>query len=280
MTMTPTHWTCPVCRAPLALAERSYRCEHGHTFDRAKEGYVNLLLASQKRSAEPGDARAMLRSRREFLECGYYAALAEALAARCRAERQARGASAFALLDLGCGEGYYAGRIAAALAGEAPRAWVGGIDIARDGVRMAARRYADVDFAVASTARLPVADASLDLAVSVFAPTDPAEIRRTLRPDGIYLRVTPGPRHLFELRTLIYDDPREHEAPPTVLEGLAYAGSESLSFPLAIAGEGDVARLLHMTPYYWQADPACQQSIQAMAQLATQADFRLDRFRA
>ena len=269
-----------MCRAPLALADHSYRCEHGHSFDRAREGYVNLLLASHKRSAEPGDARAMLRSRREFLERGYYAPLAEALAAHCRAERHARGTSAFTLLDLGCGEGYYTGRIAAALTGDGEPAWVGGIDIARDGVRMAAKRYPEVDFAVASTARLPLADASVDLAVSVFAPTDPAEIRRTLRPGGVYLRVTPGPRHLFELRALIYDDPREHEAPPTALDALAYVGSESLRFPLTVGGQGDVARLLHMTPYYWQADPACQQSIQAMAQLATQADFRLDRFRA
>lgn len=276
--MTASHWICPVCQQPLAVTGGVYRCVNDHSFDRAKEGYVNLLLASHKRSAEPGDARAMLRSRREFLERGYYDPLAERLASRGVEARRAQAGAPFALLDLGCGEGYYTGRIAAALS-EMPPTWIGGIDIARDGVRMAAKRYPGVDFAVASTARLPVADDSLDMALEVFAPTDVGEIRRALRPGGLYLRVTPGPQHLFTLRSLVYDTPREHAPAPTTLEGLEHVSAEDLSFDLEIEGERDAGRLLMMTPYYWQADPARQRAIQAMDTLSTRADFRLDLFR-
>ena len=273
--MPRSHWICPVCREPLEHHAGQYRCAQGHCFDQAKEGYVNLLLASHKRSAAPGDDRQMLRSRREFLEQGHYAPLAERLAAHARGEQSARGGR-FALLDLGCGEGYYTAGIARAL----PGAWVGGIDIARDGVRMAARRYPELDLAVASTVRLPVADASLDMVLCVFAPTDDREIRRVLKPGGAYLRVTPGPRHLFELRALIYDAPREHAAATTAIEGMTHTGREALRFPLNLTRAGDAARLLAMTPYYWQATAAQQTSIRERQTLAVQADFCLDLFRA
>ena len=41
-------WKCPNCASALTphLAEKPYvlRCENGHSFDVAKQGYVNLLL--------------------------------------------------------------------------------------------------------------------------------------------------------------------------------------------------------------------------------------------
>lgn len=280
--MSTSHWTCPVCQQPLKQRDRQYSCPEGHSFDQAREGYVNLLLASQKRSADPGDARAMLRSRREFLERGYYAPLADELAGRCREYRVSHPEAPFALLDLGCGEGYYTARIASALQDchASAGVWVGGIDIARDGIRMAAKRYRAIDFAVASTARLPVADASMDALVSIFAPSQDVEIRRVLKPGGCFLRVSPGPRHLFELRALIYAAPREHAPAETEIAGLTHVQRRRLGFDLAVSGVGDVARLLAMTPYYWQATPEQQAQICELESLATKADFTVDLFRA
>ena len=278
--MTISHWTCPVCQQPLAHDARQYRCANGHCFDEAREGYVNLLLAQHRHSTAPGDDRQMLQSRREFLDQGFYQPLAEALVERSRAERaQREGAHPFCLLDTGCGEGYDTARVADALRAEAPDCWIGGIDIAKEAVRMAARRYPQVAFAAASNARLPVGDASLDAILRVFAPGNDAEVLRALRPGGLFLHVTPGPRHLFSLRAEVYATPREHDATVVPIEGLEHVERIELRSDCRIEGPGNVARLLSMTPYYWQADAATQARIQALEALPTTLHFLIDGYR-
>ena len=72
---------CPVCGNALTLQERVFRCESGHAFDQAKEGYVNLLRTSKPGDAM-GDDKLSARSRRDFLNRGYFAPLRDALAAK------------------------------------------------------------------------------------------------------------------------------------------------------------------------------------------------------
>ena len=94
---------CPLCGEPLARREKSYICPHGHSFDLSREGYCNLLPVNQKHSKAPGDDKNMAAARSAFLSKGYYAPLREAL---CQLAVCATG-SAPAVLDTGCGEGYY-----------------------------------------------------------------------------------------------------------------------------------------------------------------------------
>jgi len=77
--MTRPIFICPVCLSALTRTERSYVCEKGHVYDISKEGYVNLLLANQKNSREPGDSKEMLDARKSFLNKGYYKPLARAV---------------------------------------------------------------------------------------------------------------------------------------------------------------------------------------------------------
>ena len=231
--MSDTCWACPVCHSPLTASERSFHCANGHSFDRAKEGYVNLLLAHQKRSANPGDDRQMLRNRREFLEQGYYQQLAELLAQRCAEFARQGAGERFTLLDTGCGEGYYSGRISDALHGIGGKPiWCGGIDISREAIRMAARHYKTVQFAVASNAALPVAEQGMDCIVQVFAPGYDEQVVRALRPGGLFIAVTPGPRHLYALRQRVYDQPREHEAALRTVAGLVHETRETLDYTI------------------------------------------------
>lgn len=277
---TSALWTCPVCQRRLSLTRHSYRCDDGHSFDLAREGYVNLLLAQQKHSANPGDDKAMLRSRREFLEQGYYQPLADRLVQLAGELREARADSGFALLDSGCGEGWYLGQIATALQarGRAGLA-IRGSDIARDAMRMAAKRYRGLHFAVASNAALPLADASLQLLLRVFAPGSDAEVARLLAPGGHFLVVTPGPRHLYALRELIYREPREHDAEVVAIAGLEHLARHCVDFSLTLTRPGDCARLLAMTPYYWQADAETQARIAKLPCFTTPAEFRIDLYR-
>lgn len=277
--MHPSHWNCPVCQHALSTDGRQFRCANGHSFDMAREGYINLLPVQRKRSASPGDDRQMLHSRRDFLEKGHYRPLADRLAQLCATAQRANSAHPFTLLDTGCGEGYYTGLIADTLYEQAADIWVGGIDIAKEAVRMAARRYPAIDFAVASTAALPVADASLDLITRIFAPGTDSEVCRALRPGGLFIQVTPGPRHLFRLRELIYDTPREHQAAVADVAGLTHEQRIELDYELRIDDQADIGRLLAMTPYYWQADQAKQAHIASLTTLHTEASFRIDCYR-
>ena len=98
---------CPICGELLQLTDKQYRCPKNHSFDVARQGYVNLLAVQQKHSLNPGDTREQVLSRREFLEAGFYAPIAETLIA----EAKALGISG-QILDVGCGEGYYSAQLA------------------------------------------------------------------------------------------------------------------------------------------------------------------------
>ena len=118
---------CPVCGAELEKQEHALRCSAGHSFDIARQGYVNLLPVQQKRSLHPGDTREQVASRRRFLDTGLYAPICDALC-ETAAELGASGP----VLDVGCGEGYYAARLARALGCE-----LVGLDISKESVRCA-----------------------------------------------------------------------------------------------------------------------------------------------
>ena len=72
--------TCPICQAPLSLVDNGVACPANHRFDRARQGYLNLLPVQHKNSRDPGDNAAMVEARRRFLEGGHYAPLAARLA--------------------------------------------------------------------------------------------------------------------------------------------------------------------------------------------------------
>ena len=91
---------CPICGEALCREDRQYRCEKRHSFDIARQGYVNLLPVQQKRSLHPGDTREQVLSRRAFLDAGYYSPIAETLC-ETALELGATGP----ILDIGCGEG-------------------------------------------------------------------------------------------------------------------------------------------------------------------------------
>ena len=194
-------WMCPHCTQPLEACESGLFCVNGHRFDRAREGYVNLLPVQHKRSKHPGDNVEMVRGRRALHQAQLYRPLAEALC-----DLVATCTDVSTLLDIGCGEGYYDGMLSARLSDLS----VYGVDIAKTAVRLAARDYRCHDYAVASSRNLPVMTSSIDLAMCIFSPVKDSEVARTVRPNGYYLEVGPAAQHLWELKTALYEQPRKH----------------------------------------------------------------------
>lgn len=238
---------CPICSEALHPLDNGVQCPQGHRFDRARQGYLNLLPVQHKKSRDPGDNAAMVEARRRFLDAGHYAPLARRLA-ELAAER-----SPSRWLDIGCGEGYYTARLAEAL----PAADGYALDISREAVKRACRRAPQLTWLVASMARIPLADASCDLLASVFSPLDWQEASRLLAPGGGLLRMGPTREHLLELRGRLYDEVRDYDdekhlalIPP----GMQLAHSETLSYPLQLDSAEARADLLAMTPHGWRAN--------------------------
>lgn len=257
-------WACPVCQSPLVKQECQWLCDNNHSFDIAKQGYSNLLLANQKRSADPGDTREMMDSRRAFLSAGHYQPLAAKLVELLSGLLPAQGA----LLDSGCGEGYYL----SALQQARPDLLLYGIDISRDAVKLAARQNRSVSFSVASSFHLPVLPDSLDGVLRIFAPGDNAEVSRVLKSEGKLVVVAPGPRHLFALKQIIYPEAREHLLPDAP-ESFELIEQHSVSYELALQGNETVKQLLAMTPFYWKASAQAKAQLGAAESLTTEVDF-------
>jgi 23S rRNA (guanine745-N1)-methyltransferase len=271
---------CPVCAGPLSRQPQRYVCERGHSFDVAREGYVNLLLGHQKASPNPGDSREMVVQRQAFLEAGYYLPLARRLGDLIAAVSSAGTTDRVAhLLDAGCGEGYYLRQIEAALASggtPAERAFWG-LDISRDAIRRAARRDRLATYLIASVHRLPFPDSSLDLIWQVFAPPEYGEFGRVLRPGGGLIVVRPGPEHLAGLKRLLFAEPRAHPEELEPTPGFRLLSSDRLTYSIELRDPATIQALLGMTPYYWTAGPSGRARLTGVAQLATPVDFVIHR---
>lgn len=265
---------CPLCAAPLEREAGAYRCGGGHSFDVAREGYVHLLPPNQKHSALPGDDRDMVLARREFLSKGYYQPLLNTICS----QMLAFSGEAPVLLDAGCGEGYYTAGVCRALraAGKRPRA--AGTDISKFALRTAARREREAEFAVASSYHLPLAEESVDVLLNCFSPLALEEFRRVLKPAGWFLYVVPGPRHLWEMKEILYETPYPNEEKETPYEGFAYREIAPVEEAVTLENRADLQNLFRMTPYFWKTPRAGAERLAALETLTVRTSFRVHVF--
>lgn len=270
-----SQFCCPLCGQALAGAPAGLRCPGGHCFDRAKEGYVNLLPVHQKHSKAPGDDKGMVAARRAFLDRGWYDPLRRAL---CELALESAG-DAPRILDAGCGEGYYTAGVREALlaAGRLPQ--VAGIDISKFSLQKAGKRYPGIEFAVASAYRLPVADGSVDLLLNVFSPLAIDEFRRVLKPGGRYLYVVPAAYHLWELKQILYDRPYPNEERETPYQGFSYEKIVPVTYAIHLPDQADIHALFQMTPYYWKTSREGAARLEKLRELDCRIDFRIHVFR-
>lgn len=234
-------FSCPLCHQPLSREKNSYICPQRHQFDMAKEGYVNLLPVQHKRSRDPGDSAEMIQARRAFLDAGHYQPLRDAIVAQLRERLDEK---ATAVLDIGCGEGYYTHAFADVL----PEITTFGLDVSKVAIKAAAKRYPQVTLCVASSHRLPFSDTSMDAIIRIYAPCKAEELARVVKPGGWVITATPGPRHLMELKGLIYNEVHLHAPHAEQLEGFTLQQSDELCYPMRLRGDEAVA-LLQMTPF-------------------------------
>lgn len=278
-------WKCPNCASPLVpmLEQKPYvlRCEHGHSFDVAKQGYVNLLLPQKRGAALPGDSAEMVRARTAFLDGGYYRAFSDGVNALVCDTVAAQNISRPVILDAGCGEGYYTARLHEALSVGGCTPVCAGFDLSRDAVSHGAKRakaagQADtLSFAVASLFEMPVCDSCADMIINLFAPVADAEFARVLKPGGYLLMAVPAEEHLWGMKQVLYETPYKNEVRRDTLEHFTLTEVRRVTDTITVTDPDHIRALFAMTPYYWKTAPADRDRLYAQDKLKTEIAFDL-----
>ena len=265
---------CPICREALHLDGKTWQCVNRHSYDQAKQGYVNLHVVQHKHSKSPGDTPEAVAARRRFLQTGAYQPLQQAVSELLQS------ISAKTVLDIGCGEGYYT----QAMANVVPQ--VVAVDIAKSAVQTAAKqaqqsnehnKVQNITWVVGTGAVLPVLDQSMEVCTSLFSPLPKAEMLRVLKKQGYLIIVTPAPQHLFAIREALFDEVKAHE-PDKFLAQMA--PEFSLISKQIITTDLDLDQqqlkdLIAMTPYAWKAKADKRQALEAQSSFQISASFCL-----
>lgn len=278
---------CPVCGEPLAETTagtaRALRCPRGHSFDVARQGYVNLLAG---RAPHSGDSAEMVAARADFLTAGHYDPVSDALAAAATQAvqhlREVSSLDAYPLVvDAGAGTGRYLGAVLAAL----PDAVGLALDVSKPALRRAARVHPRAAAALADTwQRLPLADGSTAVLLNVFAPRNGAEFHRVLDPAGTLLVVTPAADHLTELveaLDLLRVDPDKADRVAASLGGHFTPVSSTVHRAELALTRPEVATLVGMGPSAWHTNPtALAERLAALPEpVRVRVAVRLDAYR-
>ena len=225
---------CPHCGAALSRAGAAVRCEDGHSFDVARQGYLSLLAGG---SAHIGDSAAMVAARERFLAAGHFDPLSEQLSAGL--------GEPGVLVDLGAGT---ARHLARAL-DDLPAARGLALDVSKPALRRAARAHPRAAAVACDVwGALPLRDGAADAALTLFAPRNPPELTRVLRSGGRALIVSASPGHLAELAAplgLLAVGERKRERLADQLAGLEISDRRELEWTLHLdrAGARDLAAM-------------------------------------
>ena len=252
---------CPKCKEKLEERGGSLYCLNNHCFDIAKEGYVNLMLANDKHSLNPGDNDDMVVSRDLFLNKGYYSKMAQEVSNIVSKYKRK------VVLDAGCGTGYYTKQLVVNN--------VYGIDISKKAVKIASKKDSNISFAVSSVFNTPFKDNTFDAIISIFSPLAFEEFSRILKDDGIVVCVYPGEMHLIELKKAIYGT-------ETILNDKAVSSDMFTSIEKQnvkgrmLLNKDDISNLVRMTPYFYTTPKEKLDNLNGVESLDVQYDFIIE----
>jgi len=231
----------------------------GHAYDKAKSGYVNLLVGSSTKSH--GDDEDMVNSRTRFLRQGYYKPLENRLIELIKELKIT------SLVDLGCGEGTYTNAIQEAL--NIP---VIGIDLSKTALKSASKSNKKVIYVLANITKSPLADQETDAVLSVFSPIDLNEVERIGKRFLIFVR--PCPDHLIELKQELYEHVLKNPQPETNLSQMKCIVEEELKFIMNFDHDS-INDLLNMTPYVHTSRKEDVLRVKSLTGLMVSAQFHI-----
>ena len=247
---------CPVCRKKLIKIDSTYKCENKHSFDIAKEGYINLYLHKSQRSGDNSD---MIKARRDFLNKDYYKFLLDEINKLLDINDS--------LIDLACGEGYYTSKFI-------PKDKIG-IELSKTGLKIASKNDKDTLYILSTIFNTPLPDKCADKVVTIFAPIAKQEIVRLLKDDGTFILVKPNTDHLIELKQAIYDNAYLNEVEDIEIDNLQLIKHIAIK-QKSLLNNNDLNNLFMMTPYYNTSSPKDKDKLKEIQQLTVTFSFMIE----
>lgn len=191
---------CPLCKESMQVVDlKSIVCPKRHTFDFAKQGYVNLMSRPSKSqyNKELFDARQKI-----ITESNLFTSLHQQISQLIKEYIDVSN-DPVVVLDAGCGEGSHLQRILEECKNK--KITGVGLDVAKEGILMAAKKYEDPIWVVGDLANSPLADQSFHVILNILSPSNYKEFKRIIVQDGVVIKVVPGSNYLKELRGTVFD---------------------------------------------------------------------------
>jgi 23S rRNA (guanine745-N1)-methyltransferase len=266
---TARNLACPIDGLPLLSQARQLVCENGHSYDIARQGYVNLLPVQHKRSKQPGDSKDMVVARTQFLNSGVYQPVADCLADLI----ETRLNDECCLLDAGCGEGYYLDHVVNRF-GADDHSYIG-LDISKPAIVAATRRNSQISWVVGTNRQPPLVAASVDIILCVFGFQSFDGFDKCLKPGGKVILVDAGAEHLQQLRQIIYAEDRsssQSEVAAVAAKGFSMIDTRQLCFTTGAIENEQLNNLLLMTPHLFRATRQGKAAVSRLQQLQLTVD--------
>ena len=264
---------CPICGGKIRELKTKLLCAKNHCFDKSTQGYTNLLPVNKKNSKIPGDSKEMVDGRRSFLEQGFYQCFSDKI--NILVQEKLDPQKKTTILDVGCGEGYYTGRLNDELKDNEYETEIVAFDISKFAVKEASKKYKDIKFVVASCYDIPIKDSSIDLVLNVFAPMPEKELARVIKKGGTLIYAVPSPTHLLGLKTILYETPYLNEEYNKEYKGFKLEKRVSVTDEIEITDKETIKNLFSMTPYFFTTPKQGAENLEKTQTLKTQIGFDL-----
>ena len=263
-----TLYSCPICKLPLYQLSNSLKCDNGHNFDFAKEGYINLLKLNNKKSILPGDNKDMISSRRLFLDSGHFD---KVILEIIKIIEHYKPNHTKNILDLGCGEGYYTSFFQK----EFNEIKFYGLDISKYAIKLAAKKHKKPVFFVASSKDIPLQEKSIDAIIKICAPMFVDEISKILKEEHIIVSVSPGNNHLIEIRNLLYKSIRNNTEKLNKIVDVDLIHTKEVKLDMSL-NRKELQNLINMTPFKWKMNNKLEKLVMSNSLFNCTAHFKIE----
>lgn len=246
---------CPLCGKGMTfIKKKSLLCQSKHNFDISKDGYINLLVKQVRSNYD----KKLFESRKVIIKSGFFDPMLWAIGDLILEENLKTSISKSKILDAGCGEGSHLINIISNLEKRDICSLGIGIDISKEGIHAASRKYANIIWCVADLTKIPLQNNQIDIILNILSPANYSEFGRLLNTGGLLIKVVPSRKYLIELRDVLFEGTSKRiYSNDRVInhfdDNFGIVHNQQITYKVCLDNE-NIEHLINMTPLTWNVD--------------------------